>query len=92
MVSTSAQKAGDPWFKTRSGHDRFCVSVFICLYIITNLDCTLMEALMETDKKTKNFRRMYIIISMFFCHFHNFCDFLSASLDDTSLPKRSLVL
>ena len=33
MVSTSARRAGDPWFDSRSGHDRFCASVSICLYI-----------------------------------------------------------
>ena len=33
MVSTSARKTGGPWFDSRSGHDRFCVSVSICLYI-----------------------------------------------------------
>ena len=32
MVSTSARKAGDPWFDSRSGHDRFCASVSICLF------------------------------------------------------------
>ena len=31
MVSTSARKAGDPWFDSRSGHDLFCASVSICL-------------------------------------------------------------
>ena len=34
MVSTSARKAGDPWFDFWSGHDRFCASVSICLYIV----------------------------------------------------------
>ena len=24
--------AGGPWFDSRSGHDRFCVSVSICLF------------------------------------------------------------
>ena len=33
MVSTSVRLAGDPWFDSRSGHDRFCASVSICLYI-----------------------------------------------------------
>ena len=33
MVSTSARKAGDPWFDSRSGYDRFCASVPICLNI-----------------------------------------------------------
>ena len=37
LVSTSAQKAGGPWFDSRSGHDRFCVSVSICLYIYIKL-------------------------------------------------------
>ena len=32
MVSTSAREA-DPWLDSRSGHDRFCASVSICLYI-----------------------------------------------------------
>ena len=32
MVSTFAQIAGDPWFDSRSGHDRFCASVSICLF------------------------------------------------------------
>ena len=33
MVSTSARNAGDPWFESRSCYDRFCKSIFICLYI-----------------------------------------------------------
>ena len=33
MVSTSAWKAGDPWFDSQSGHNQFCASVSICLYI-----------------------------------------------------------
>ena len=32
MVSMSARKAGGPWFDSRSGHNRFCVSVSIFLF------------------------------------------------------------
>ena len=32
MVRPSAWKAGDPWFDSRSGYDRFCASVSICLF------------------------------------------------------------
>ena len=32
MVRPSAWKTGDPWFDSRSGHDRFCASVSICLF------------------------------------------------------------
>ena len=34
MVSTSGRKAGDPWFDSRSQHDRFCASVSICSFNI----------------------------------------------------------
>ena len=35
MVSTSARKAGDPWFDSRSGHNRFCAFFFylFCVHI-----------------------------------------------------------
>ena len=35
MVSTSARKAGDPWFDSRSGQDQFCAAVSICLYVLS---------------------------------------------------------
>ena len=31
-VSTSARKAGGPWFDIRSGHDQFCASISIGLF------------------------------------------------------------
>ena len=32
MVGKSARKAGDPWFNSRRGHNRFCASVSIFLF------------------------------------------------------------
>ena len=33
MVSTSARNAGDPWFDSRSRHDRLLYANSVCLYI-----------------------------------------------------------
>ena len=38
MVSTSARKAGDPWFESRSWYDRF-LYVNIHLFILMPVSC-----------------------------------------------------
>ena len=38
MVSTSARTTGGPWFDSRLGHDRFCVSVSISFSVKTGLN------------------------------------------------------
>ena len=38
MVSTSARKAGDPWFESRSWYDRF-LFVNIYLFILMHVSC-----------------------------------------------------
>ena len=37
MVSTSARNAGDPWFDSRSRHDRLLYANSVCLYIYLGL-------------------------------------------------------
>ena len=51
MVSTSARRAGDPWFDSRSGHDRFCASVYIYIYIYINS----VRATLLVSKERKRF-------------------------------------